>query len=360
MAKAKNNKYFLRLQMVKYANEHGIRATARAFACSRNTVRRWLRRFGQGGKKALSDLSRAPKSCPHKLSDAQQIRILKARRQAPCFGPRRLKDFFGIKASLGAIARVIRDHGLTRKRRKKHQKKNDLRKIKQQYHVFERLQADTKPLYDICNYWPQMKKLKLPRHQYTMIDVKSGALFIDYANELSVTYATLSTKRILGHLKRFGVELKQSILSTDNGGEYSGQERTERERGFPAQVKKCGIEHRFLPPATPNAHANVESSHAMIEFEYFDLEEFRSKRDFFEKVVTFQRWWNFARPNYSKGGKTPAQFLEQEGIDPRCLLLTPIDLGCLLKKLRVGPHLPVDTGFVPAFHPRSPYRFCKP
>jgi len=82
-------------------------------------------------------------------------------------------------------------------------------------------------------------------------------------------------------------------------------------------------------PARP--FADVESSHSLIERELFDLEPFRSRRDFFEKVRTYQRWFNFARPNYHKGGRTPAEILEQEGVDPRVLLLDPLDLDRYLR-----------------------------
>ena len=99
----------------------------------------------------------------------------------------------------GAIARILRQEGLTKKRRKKRQKKNDLCAVKAQYRVSERLQADTKPLCDIPAYRPQMQALGLPLQHYTVRDVKSGALFIDYADELSTTYALMATRRILEH-----------------------------------------------------------------------------------------------------------------------------------------------------------------
>jgi hypothetical protein len=48
---------------------------------------------------------------------------------------------------------------------------------------------------------------------------------------------------------------------------------------------------------------------------------------FFEKVATYQRWWNFARPNYAKGGKTPAQILEESGVNPGgCFCPLPISM----------------------------------
>ena len=340
-----NKKYSLRLSMVQHAKTHGIRLAAKAFGSTPKTVRRWLTRFDRHGRSALEDRSRAPKRCPHKTSPAEEKKVLRARRQAPCFGPRRLKDLFGLKPSVSAIARILRQKGLTRSRRKKAQKKNDLRAIKAQYRPFERLQADTKPLFDIPAYWPQMKNNKLPRHQYTLRDVRSGALFIDYANELSTTYATWAAERILAHLGRHGLLLSKLILSTDNGGEYGGQERHERDRGFHAKVQRFGLTHRFLPPATPNAHADVESSHASIEQELFDLENFHDRAEFFQKVSTYQLFWNFARPNYSKGAKTPAQILEDYDLDPRVLLLNPSDLDLTLHAKNysstVGSHLPV-------------------
>jgi transposase-like protein len=347
MIRSKDHKFSLRLAMVMHAKKHGVRPTARAFGTTPNTVRRWVKRFLEGGRGALKDLSRAPKSCPHKASPEKEKMIIKARKQTPCFGPRRLKDLFGLQPSTGVIARVLRQNNLTRKRKKKHQKKNDLRAVKSRYMPCERLQADTKPLYDIPVFWPQMRAHHLPTHQYTVRDVKSGALWLDYAaDELSATYATMAAERLLDHLAQCGMDLKQTILSTDNGSEYGGQDRTLRERGFHYKIQLKRVTHRFLPPATPNAHAEVESSHASIEQELFDLETFASRADFFQKVRIYQRWWNFARPNYSKHGKTPAQILQHEGVDPRILLLDPLDLDNLLR-YRDGPHQVVS--HLPAF-----------
>jgi transposase len=337
----------VRLRLVKHARAHGIRDAVRAFATSRNTVRRWLRRYEVEGPKGLRDRSRAPHRCPHKTSPHHERKVLEARERMPAFGPRRLKDLMGVKPSLGAVARILRQHGRTRKPRTKTEKKNDLRAVKMRYRAFQRIQADTKTLLDIPYYWSQMRALGLPQRQYTHRDVKSGALFVDYADELSTTYARMATERLVEHLERYGVDPARITLTSDNGSEYGGAERRERSHGYHAQIEALGVRHRFLPPATPNAHADVESSHRSIEDEFYDLETFRSRRDFFEKAATYQLWWNFARPNYSKGRRTPAQILEEEGIDPRVLILTPADLDLHMRRSeihpRVGPHVPVDS-----------------
>ena len=356
MMRSKDHKFDLRLKLVRHARAHGIRAAARAFGCARNSVRTWLRRFEQGGKSALAERSRAPKRCSHKTSPAEEKRVVTARAKLPCAGPRRLKDLFGLNASEGAIARILRARGLTRRRRTKRQKKNDLRAVKARYRPFERLQADTKPLYDIAAYWPQMRAHQLPQHQYTVRDVKSGALFVDYGNELSTTYATMGSERVLAHLRAFAVAMDTLIVSTDNGSEYGGAERRERDRGLHFKLEQFGVTHRFLPPATPNAHADVESAHALIEHELFDLETFRNRREFFVKARAYQRWFNFARPNYSKGGKTPAQILVEAGVDPRVLLLDPLDLDQHLRNLSHPPRARPRVGqYVPAL-PASTWR----
>jgi len=347
MTRSRDHKFSLRLEMALHARTHGIRAAAEAFGASRNTVRLWLRRFEAGGRSALVERSRAPRRRPHKTSPAQEKKVLQARRALPCAGARRLKDLFGLEPSEGAIKRILRQAGLTRRRRKKRRKKNDLRAVKAQYQPFERLQADTKPLYDIPAYWPQMRTHGLPRHQYTVRDVKSGALFLAYANELSTTYATLATQAVLDHLKAHGVAMTDMVLSTDNGSEYGGQDRSQRQIGFRAKVQRYGLTHRFVPPATPNAHADVESAHSLIEPELFDLESFADRSDFFAKVATYQHWFNFARPNYSKGGNPPARFLTHAGLNPALLLFQPLDLDRCFRYTKISPAVGQDLPALP-------------
>lgn len=56
----------IRQEMVRYAQQHGIKPAAKYYSCSKNTVKTWLGRFQEGGIGALKNKSRAPHSCPHK------------------------------------------------------------------------------------------------------------------------------------------------------------------------------------------------------------------------------------------------------------------------------------------------------
>ena len=59
----------LRLKIVRTFQECGsLRETARRLSISRNTVRKWVRRFLAEGEAGLVDRSRRPKRSPHKTS----------------------------------------------------------------------------------------------------------------------------------------------------------------------------------------------------------------------------------------------------------------------------------------------------
>ncbi|HAW49674.1 TPA: IS481 family transposase, partial [bacterium] len=51
----------LRLKMVKIAEDKGISEATRLYETTRNTIRKWLRRYRKEGLEGLKDESKAPK-----------------------------------------------------------------------------------------------------------------------------------------------------------------------------------------------------------------------------------------------------------------------------------------------------------
>ena len=342
MIRSKSHKFDMRVHLVRFAMEKGIRAAQRTFSCSRNTVRKWLRRFEAEGPVGLKEKSRAPGSCPHKTCAQVEREVLRRRRQVR-FGAARLKREFGIKASVGAISRILREHKLTRRRKRKHRRKRDLREVKARYKALTRFHMDTKYLNDIPNYWPQMVGLGLPEFQYTVRCLKTGATFLGYGSEISITYAELTARRVLQHLREHGVDTTEVVIQTDRGTEFEGQAIREKGYGFThtieEQFKAC---HRMILRPNPNANADVESFHSLEEPEFFDAETFKSRRDFFEKVTTYLRYFNLARLNSYKGWRSPLDILTEGSphLNPEILLLAPMDLDILLPA-SLGHHVPV-------------------
>ncbi len=346
MIRAKNPTFDLRLKMVRFAKTHGIRPAAKYFRCARNTVRLWLRRFEAYGNEGLKDHSRAPLNCPHQTPKQVESKVVAARKRIPYYGASRLKEEFDLKCSEGAISRILRQRGLTRKPKKKRQKKNDLRAVKAAYRAFEVLQVDVKYLTDIAHFWPQMRALGLPSFQFTCRDVKTGALFLGFAQERSVSHACVFVRRILAHLRRQGVDISQVTIQTDNGSEFDGTRHRLADRGFIHTIAAVGAAQRYIPPAHPNANADVETSHNLIEHEFYDVEAFGSRRDFFDRAATYQYRFNLTRKNSYKGSLTPLECLARDSPEhsPKVLDLPPIDLDRQLGRLGVGQYLPVDPG----------------
>jgi len=262
--------------------------------------------------------------------------IIAKRKMTPCYGPKRLKYFYpSLKASEGAIYRILKENNLLRKNRKKYQRKQDLREMKAKYQSLTHHQEDIKHLYDIPVYWPQMTALKLPKYEYTIRDTKSGFTIMGFSNEYSEQYSTMLTETYLKHLKTFGIDSQEITIQTDNGSEFGAKKRDINTPGFVNMIMvKHKATHQYIPPGCSNANGDVESFHSTVEKEFFDLELFRSKEEFFRKAQVYQCFYNFTRPNFSKKGKTPLQiFLEDRpGISPEVLNFPVYDLDALFRQ----------------------------
>ena len=111
--------YNHRLRLVESARQRGIKPTARLFATTVPTVRKWLRRFQQPGPSGLREQSRAHHHCPHKTPPEIKQQVVARRRHLPTFGARRLISEFDLPLSHRALECIWRQHGLIRKRRRK-------------------------------------------------------------------------------------------------------------------------------------------------------------------------------------------------------------------------------------------------
>jgi transposase InsO family protein len=95
------------------------------YAVSRKTGDKWLARYDAGGRPALHDRSRAPHSCPHKISAPVTQLLLTARRQHPDWGPEKLLQGLeprpaGITwPAISTAGDLLARHGHVKKRRRR-------------------------------------------------------------------------------------------------------------------------------------------------------------------------------------------------------------------------------------------------
>jgi len=303
----RTDRHWLHQKLLAFTRTHGIKAATREFGCARNTVRKWLRRYEPGQPSSLRELSRRPKRSPNRISAGLEGQIVKLRLQTG-FGAERLHHEFALACSHNAIARVLRQHRLTRPRKRKPTTKRHLRAVKRHWKLFGQLSADTKYLQDIPCYWPQMTHLQLPRFQYTAREPVSGACFTGYADELSKSYATFLAEQLSVHLAGHGVDLTSLTWQTDNGSEFL---ENQQEQGLPSTVRALGSDHRYIPPKRFTWQSDVETVHRLVEDEFLDRETFTGPADFWTKVTTYWHYFNLVRPNRGKEWQSPLQILQQ-------------------------------------------------
>jgi transposase len=310
----------VRLRMVIAARRDGVKPTAGAFGCSPNTVRQWLGRF-DGTLASLSDRSRAPRRHPNAISEANELEIVQARTRLPTWGARRLKRDMQLPYSVKTIARVFGKYKLARRwRRKKHEVKHCLRHIKRNWALWRQITVDTKDLTDLPEYMIQARSLGLPRYQYTAREVSTGALFLGYAGELSLTYAELFIDRILAHVDRHDPGHGPVTVQTDNGSEFVGSWQAIEKSAFTRAVERHGAVHRTIPPGQHRWQSDVETVHSLMELEFF-LEEFDNRTDFIRKANTYQHFFNYVRTNSGKENCSPWKLIQKKRSNPNLALL---------------------------------------
>ncbi|MFO7899895.1 MAG: hypothetical protein R6V58_12645, partial [Planctomycetota bacterium] len=89
----------------------------------------------------------------------------------------------------------------------------------------------------------------------------------------------------------------------------------------------------------------AESLHSRIEPEFFDIQDFAGPLDFWQKIATWQNWYNLQRKNSSRGWRSPAENLR--AVEPRrdlaIFLLAPVHVDTLLGA-QSADHVPAHPG----------------
>lgn len=325
----------IRYQMVIYAKEHGIKPAARLYSTGPKTIRKWVRRLDKGGYQALADMSRKPHHSPNKTSTDSTKKIVKLKAKYKRVGAEQIKILENIKESAKTMRKIWRENGISsRQRRKKYITKQNLREIKKQFALFERVSEDTKDLDDIPEYWPQMKHKRLPQVQYTLREISCGVQFLGFADERSLTHAWLFADYVNEHLKKYDLIAKEGIRQTDNGVEYCGSWSTKEPSAYTLAIEGANLTHGTIPPGAHRFQSDVETVHNLIEAEFYEIENFADRIEFMEKANTYQLFFNLERPNTYKENKSPWQLAQEKRPDlpKEALMLPPVDLDALLNK----------------------------
>lgn len=96
------------------------------------------------------------------------------------------------------------------------------------------------------------------------------------------------------------------VIRSDNGPQMSS-------RVFHEYLKKLEMKlmHEFIPPATPNKNAHVESFFSILEIEFIRTRYFRTFAKAYEQTTKFIHFYNETRVHGSLGYRTPIEVMER-------------------------------------------------
>jgi transposase len=326
----------IRWRLVQAVEKFGIKAAARMFSVSRNTARKWYRRYQEGGYAALEDISRKPDRSPRATPDDLQKKLVGLKvEKYKRIGAEAVRLLEDIKVSPKTIRKIWRKAGINSKRRRKHETKRCLREEKKRWRLFQQIDEDTKDLVDIPEYWRQMRGRNLPKVQYTARDVTSGLTYRGYADERSIAYATLFTEYVSVKLQEAKADLSRTRRQSDNGSEYVGSWQKRGPSAYTLKVESVkGQHHQTIPPGAHRWQADVETVHNLDEKDFYELEQFVDRKDFLEKAYSYQLFFNLERPNTGKENQTPWQIAREKepGLSIQAAMIPPVFLDELFEK----------------------------
>ena len=280
---SKNIEYIVdkREEIVKLSYDLGINKTAKFYRTSRNTIKRWRRRYLKSGRVGLYDMSKRPHSSPKKTSSDVIKKIKDLTREKKnkkcCVTSTKIYKTLQLNDDVSYVTcnRYVNEELGKKKNRKKVKTNGGDVSWKKKLKPFERVQVDVKYLTDIPNLKPYFRDNNLAKYEFTFRDVSTGFVIVAYGSEKSVTNNAIFLKNILYLFFKSipTLDLKTITVQTDNGSE-----NTNRKRHGPycGENKKSIVtlfvnenfkEHKTIIPGHCTAQSDVESFHWTIERE---------------------------------------------------------------------------------------------
>jgi len=286
------------------AEGHTVTEAGEAFGISRQTVRKWVRRFREEGVAGLQDRSSRPHRSPRAIEVRLRERIVRLRRD--------WQTGAGIAEQVGVcrstVSRVLRRMRLSRWRdldppppaqRYEHAAPGDM------------LHLDTKKLGRVRGIGHRITGDPRDRSRgagwefaHVCVDDHSRVAEITVANDERHATATDFLQQVVQRYAALGIAVKR--VMTDNGPCYrSGQ--------FRDACRDLGIRHIFTRPYSPQTNGKAERFIQSLLRESIYARAYRSSA---ERTRALHRWihrYNWHRPHTSLGGKPPISRISLTG-----------------------------------------------
>lgn len=263
---------------------------ARKYGVTRSTVWRWVKRAEElniMGNSLIDTLSSRPNHHPRELKPEVVRRILELRQELKRCAPvlhAHLK-MEGINISLSSVARTLRRHHLTPR--------------KKQAALYK--SAYRRPEASSPGTLVQMDTIHIQRRDgsrfyiYTLVDLYSRLAYAEYHPQLGQKYSLVAIQRAQRY---FGFPFE--MLQTDHGPEFS--------QGLRYNLSKQQVKLRHSRIRTPNDNAHIERFNRTIQEECF-LGKQPNEKTIKKELRDYIHFYNHNRLHLSLNLETPTQFV---------------------------------------------------
>lgn len=256
------------------------------YSISRKTGYKWLKRYGEQGRRGLEDLSKTPKVQPKKTSKAIEIEVVKLRDAHPTWGGRKIRHVLirkGIEAPPAAstITGILHRNGKVNA---------ELSEQNGAWQRFEHAEPNRLWQMDFKGHFAMEDKNRC--HPLTIVDDHSRfAIAIKaFLNEQSQTVkmALEETFRQYGLPDRFNV---------DNGNPWGGPSANCRHTALTVWLMDVGVRVSHSRPRHPQTNGKNERFHRTLKLEVI---KDRHIHDVNHAQELFDKWreiYNNERPH---------------------------------------------------------------
>ncbi|HZU04378.1 MAG TPA: IS481 family transposase [Chloroflexota bacterium] len=305
-----------RLELVRLVESGAtFRAAAAAMNVAPATAHRWWHRWEQASEqeRASRTCLRArppvPRTCPWRLEEAVERRILDARARTN-LGPARLAGLVGYRRS--TIWKVLYRHGCSQRRRTPQERSS------RRYEWSEPgalLHIDTKqlPRFKQPGHWAHGDRSRIAKNYgparvqfaHVVVDDHSRLAYVEIHNHDRGEIASQVLRRAAAWMSENGCGPIQAVMS-DNAFAYT------KSRAFRQTLEHLQARHIRIPPRTPRWNGKVERFIRTLDEEWAHGRVWASSTQRNRALASFLRYYNRRRPHTSLGDRPPISRVHQD------------------------------------------------
>lgn len=305
-----------RLEIIKFFDEFGEKATQRAFFRKRSTIYLWKQKINKDGGKlsALAPGDKAPKNRSKRKVSPETVKFVLDYRLAhpgsdkttikPALDVFCLQNNFPVvcESTIGSIIKELKDRGRI-----------------PDYYIRATLNSKTGKLrYKRIGRPKQNKKLRVgnyhPKDPGDLVQIDAIAFFLVGTKRYIITaidiktrfafaysYKTLSSQSAKDFIQKLQIvaPFEVKAVQTDNGSEFT--------KHFDEYLKQSNIIHYWNYPNNPKSNCYIENFNGLIQRQYvsYHMDELDDPAKFNQGLISYLLWYNGEKPHRSIGKLPP-------------------------------------------------------